>query len=90
MAVPYLDYLQWAGYAVAGVGIWRFLPLAVIRLVAAFTHNEQRHKQCMEVLRLTRRDASSIPTYVSDANAPPSRPNRLTNNAASPANDGSD
>jgi hypothetical protein len=42
------------------------VPLAIVRLVAAFTSNETRHKQCMEVLRLARRDAAHIPSYVSD------------------------
>ena len=39
------------------------MPLSVVRLVAAFTHDENRHKRCMEVLRLARHDATSIPSY---------------------------
>ena len=66
MVAPYWEYLHWVGYAVAGVGVWRYIPLAVVRFVAAFTHDEQRARQCMEVLRLARRDASRIPTYLSD------------------------
>lgn len=74
MSAPYWEYLRWAGYALACVGGWRYIPLGVIRLVAAFTRDEQRHRRCMEVLRLTRRDASSIPSYLSSsatATAPP-------------------
>jgi hypothetical protein len=53
----YLEYFQWVAYAVAAFSAWQFIPLSVIRLVAAFTTNEQRHKQCMEVLRLAQKDA---------------------------------
>jgi hypothetical protein len=73
MAAPYWEYLRWAGYVVAVIGGWRYLPLGVIRLVAAFTHDEQRHRRCMEVLRLARRDASSIPSYVPTNNASPAQ-----------------
>jgi len=59
------EYLKWGVYIVAALGGWRFMPLAVVRLVAAFTRNETRHRQCMEVLRLARRDAARIPPYVS-------------------------
>lgn len=54
MGAHYCEYFQWAGYAVAGLGAWRILPFALIRLVAAFTKDERRHKQSMEVLRLAR------------------------------------
>jgi hypothetical protein len=63
MGAYYFEYFQWVGYAVAGVGAWRFFPLTIIRLVAAFTNDEKRHRQCMEVLRLARRDVSGIPPY---------------------------
>ena len=61
----YAEYLKWGAYIVAALGAWRFMPLAIIRLVAAFTHSEERHRQCMEVLRLARRDADRIPSYIS-------------------------
>jgi hypothetical protein len=64
MAAPYWEYLHWAVYAMAGIGAWRYLPLGFVRLVAALTRDEQRHRRCMEVLRLARRDASRIPPYV--------------------------
>ena len=54
MTASYLEYLKLVGYVIVGVGGWRYLPLGVIRLVAAFTHNEDRHRRCMEVLRLGR------------------------------------
>ena len=68
MAAHYVEFLPWAGYALAGIGGWRYIPLAVVRLTAAFTSNEMRHRRCMEVLRLTRRDAAQIPTYLPAAN----------------------
>lgn len=65
----YSEYLRWVAYMAAAVGAWRFLPLAIVRLVAALTSNEMRHKQCMEVLRLARRDAADIPSYVFESSA---------------------
>jgi hypothetical protein len=60
MAAPYWEYLPWVA---AGIGACRYLtlkaPIAVIRLTAAFTHDEERHRQCMDVLELDRRDAPS-------------------------------
>ena len=61
----YAEYLRWGAYMVAALGAWRFMPLAIVRLVAAFTRSETRHRQCMEVLRLARRDAERLPSYVS-------------------------
>ena len=68
---PYWEYLRWAAYVATAVSVWRILPLALVRLVAAFTRNEKRHRQCMEVLRLSRRDAAHIPSYLSES--PPSK-----------------
>jgi hypothetical protein len=72
--MPYWEYLRWGVYVSVAFGAWRLLPLAIVRLVAAFTRNEARHKQCMEVLRLARRDAPSIPSYISAS--PPGRTKR--------------
>lgn len=58
------QYLTWVAYLTAVLSAWRFLPLAIVRLVAAFTRNETRHKQCMEVLRLARRDAARLSSYL--------------------------
>lgn len=59
-SAAYLEYLKWGAYMAAALGAWRFVPLTIVRLVAAFTRDEQRHRRCMEVLRLARRDAASI------------------------------
>ena len=42
---PYWNYLHWVVYMSAGIGVWRYLPLPIVRLMAALTHNEQRHRQ---------------------------------------------
>jgi hypothetical protein len=79
MTGSYLEYLRWAAYVGgAAMGVWRYLPLTVIRLVAAFTKDECRHKRCMEVLRLSRRDAARIPTYLPLTSSRPSQTRRQT------------
>jgi hypothetical protein len=59
------EYLRWGVLLVSALGAWRFLPLAAVRLMAAFTRDDARHWRCMEVLRLARRDAAQIPSYTS-------------------------
>lgn len=56
--------LQWVICVAIGAGTWRYMPLAVVRLVITFTHNKQRVCQCLEILRLARRDAPSIDSYL--------------------------
>jgi hypothetical protein len=58
------EYLSWGPYVAAALGAWRYLPLAIFRLAAAFTHDETRHRQCMEVIRMARLDAAHIPSYL--------------------------
>jgi hypothetical protein len=64
MAAQYVEILRWTGCAVAGFGGWRYVPLVVIRLTAAFTKDDLRQRRCLEVLRLARRDAAQIPSYL--------------------------
>ena len=61
------EYLRWGVILVSALGAWRFLPLAVVRLVAALTRDDARHRRCAEVLRLARRDAAHITSYTSDS-----------------------
>jgi hypothetical protein len=65
----YGEYLPWGIYLMSAVGAWRFLPLAIVRLVAALTSDEIRHRQCMEVLRLARRDAARMSAYTTSMGA---------------------
>jgi hypothetical protein len=71
---PYWEYLHWAVYAGVGVAAWRYLPRTVVYLTAAFTRNEQRQRQCLEVLRLSRKDAAKIPSYLKEPELPPTLP----------------
>jgi hypothetical protein len=67
---PYWEIVRWAT-CIASIGAsLRYLPKALVLLVAAFTHDETRSRQCLEVLRLTRRDASSIPSYLPEGGTP--------------------
>jgi len=61
---PHLQYLQWAEYGVFGIAVLRQLSLLILRLVAVFTSSDKISMRSFEVLRLSRRDASSIPTYL--------------------------
>ena len=63
MTAHYGEYLPWVIYLGSAIGTWRILTLAIVRLVAALTTDEARHRQCLEVLRLARRDAVRMPTY---------------------------
>jgi hypothetical protein len=67
------QYVHWVAYLLAGIGAWKYLPLVAIRLVAAFTSNDERARRCLEVLRLARRDASSVPTYLPSKSAEPQK-----------------
>jgi hypothetical protein len=58
------EYLRWGFIVATTLGLWRLAPLAVVRLVGAFTENEDRHRRCMEVLRISRKDARFIRPYV--------------------------
>ncbi len=76
------QYFFWVAYLVAGgLLTWKHVPLTLVRLVGAFTKDAQRHRQCAEILRLARKDAASIPSYVSEL-PPPS------DSAAKPPTDG--
>ncbi len=71
---PHYGYLWWVVYVADCVGGWKYLPLLVVRLVAAFTRDETRARQCLEVIRLSRRDASDIPTYLTNSSTPTGAP----------------
>jgi hypothetical protein len=73
----YAEYLRWGVVCVTvALGAWRFIPLGIVRLVAAFTRSETRHRQCMEVLRLARKDAASLPSYITGPVDGPKEPRR--------------
>ena len=42
----------------------KFLPRPFLELTALITRNEQRRRLCLEMLRLRRKDAASLPSYL--------------------------
>ena len=50
----YRTYVPWAFNLLAVLDAWRYVPLTVIRLVAAFARDEQHHQRCMDVLCVSR------------------------------------
>jgi hypothetical protein len=65
-STAHTQYFCWVVYVVTGLSTWKYVPLTVIRLIGALTRNQQRARQCAEILRLARRDAASIPSYLAD------------------------
>lgn len=64
--VHYWDYLRAAGAVLGTAGAWRFLALPVYRYVAVFSRRTDRRRYALEVLRLARKDAANLPSYVED------------------------
>jgi hypothetical protein len=60
-------------YTTAGVFVLiKLLPTWLARLIVIFTKDEDRRLACLEVLRLRRRDAGEIPSYIQQPRkAPP-------------------
>jgi hypothetical protein len=81
------EYLRWGVACVTvALGAWRFMPLGIVRLVAAFTRSETRHRQCMEVLRLARKDAATLPSYIAGPTVASRESRRTTSTAATTKN----
>jgi hypothetical protein len=47
-----------------GTTIFRKLSLPVFRIIAVFSRDDDRRQYALEILRLARRDAASIPSYL--------------------------
>jgi len=60
------EYIIWAVNALVGCATWRNIPLAVIRVTGALTKDPERAKRCAEILRLARKDAQDLPSYLLD------------------------
>lgn len=58
------EYILWAASGPAGFAAWRYAPRAFLMLVGGLTTNPQRSKQCAEMLRLQRKDAKDLPSYL--------------------------
>jgi len=64
--MPHWVYLLSAANGLVGLASWRYLSLTVIRLVGALTKDPERSKRCAEILRLSRKDAKELPSYLLD------------------------
>lgn len=62
--MPHWVYFLSAANAVVSLAAWRNLPLTVVRLVGALTKDPERSKRCAEILRLARKDAKDLPSYL--------------------------
>jgi hypothetical protein len=49
-----------------GLGAWRYAPRAFLMLVGGLTKDPRRSKQCAEMLRLQRKDAKDLPSYLTE------------------------
>jgi len=58
------DYILWAAIGPTGLALWRYAPRAFLMLVGGLTKDPQRSKQCAEMLRLQRKDAKDLPSYL--------------------------
>jgi hypothetical protein len=70
-------YILWAVNALIGVGTWRNATLTVVRLVGALTKDPDRAARCAEILRLARKDAKDLPSYLTAAGAKHAQGKRL-------------
>lgn len=60
------EYILWVVNGLVGLGTWRNVPLAVVRLIGALTKDPQRSKQCAEIIKLSRKDAKDLPQYLTE------------------------
>jgi hypothetical protein len=72
--MPHWVYLLSAANGLVGLATWRNLPLTVVRLVGALTRDPERSKRCAEILRLARKDAKDLPSYLIDDPRPDQSP----------------
>jgi hypothetical protein len=64
-------YILWAVNALIGVATRRNATLAIVRLVCALTRDPDRAARCAEILRLARKDAKDLHSYLAPLPAPP-------------------
>lgn len=51
--------------APVGMVAWRYAPRAFLMLVGGLTKDPERSRQCAEMVRLSRKDAKELPSYLS-------------------------
>jgi hypothetical protein len=68
------EYIVCAVGGPAGLATWRYAPRAFLMIVGGLTKDLQRSKQCAEMLRLQRKDAKELSSYLTDSPDGNSRP----------------
>lgn len=68
-----VGWLMVGGSVLAALG--RYLPRVVLELLAAWSKDERRQRLCLEMLRLRRKDAATLASYLDPPpGAPPPPP----------------
>lgn len=71
-------YLVWALGGPAGIAAaWRYMPEAILKLRGGLTKDPQIHRHCAEMVRLSRKDAKDLASYLTDSpgsSVPPALP----------------
>ncbi len=58
------EYILSAVGGPLGLAAWRYAPRAFLMMVGGLTKDLQRSKQCAEMIRLSRKDAKELPSYL--------------------------
>lgn len=69
-------YILWAANALVGVAAWPRATLAIARLVLLKTSDPDRAARAAEILRLARKDAKDLPSYLAPPNGLTTRASR--------------
>ncbi len=73
-----MSHWEYIVYAVGGpaglAATWRYVPRAFLMIVGGLTKDLQRSKQCAEMLRLQRKDAKELSSYLANSPGSDSRP----------------
>ena len=64
------EYILPAVSGPLGLAAWRYAPRAFLMMVGGLTKNSQRSKQCAEMVRLSRKDAKDLPSYLAEKEEP--------------------
>jgi hypothetical protein len=58
------EYILSAASGPLGFAVWRYAPRAFLMMIGGLTKDPQRSKQCAEMVRLSRKDAKDLPSYL--------------------------
>jgi hypothetical protein len=63
------EYILPAVSGPLGFAAWRYAPRAFLMMIGGLTKDPQRCKQCAEMVRLSRKDAKDLPSYLTAVSA---------------------